>query len=118
MPSSVESVEDKKKSYSQELAAYTLRQWEIFHSQSPQAQGFAEQQRHNRKSPPTSGRSQAGQVLCRFEVDATVLTSPFPLFAPFALGLQVAVTTNRRHLPAERRWANFWANGEKIGSPR
>ena len=68
MPSSIESIEDKKRRYSEELATYTLRQWETFHKQSAQTQAPAEQQRNNRKPPSSSNRARGGQVLCRFEV--------------------------------------------------
>ena len=68
MPSSVESIEDKKRRYSEELATYTLRQWETFHNQSTQTRGFAEQQSNNRKSPSSNNRSRGGQVLCCFEI--------------------------------------------------
>ena len=61
MPSSVESIEDKKRRYSEELATYTLRQWETFQGQSTQ------QQNNNRKPPSGPNRSRGGQVLCCFE---------------------------------------------------
>ena len=64
MSSSVESIEDKKRRYSEELATYTLRQWETFHKQSAPA----EQQRNNRKPPSSSNRARGGQVLCCFEI--------------------------------------------------
>jgi len=68
MSSSVESIEDKKRRYSEELATYTLRQWETFHNQSAQGQAFAEQQRDSRKPPSSSTRSREGQVLCCVEI--------------------------------------------------
>ena len=83
MPSSVESIEDKKRRYSEELATYTLRQWETFHKQSAQTQAPAEQQRNNRKPPSSSNRARGGQVLSCFEARcsrANVSPSPHPIF--------------------------------------
>ena len=70
MPSSLDTIEDKKKRYSREIATYTLRQWEIFHNQSAQAR--AEQERHDVRKPPSNpDRSRGGQIHCWSKVEST-----------------------------------------------